>query len=287
MTGQPPLELDLARLPSTAIVADIVYVPLETAFLASARERGNRVVPGLGMLLASGGARFRIVVRREAGRDPGSPRLRRRRISSGAIASHECHRPHRLDRHGQDRDREDVRRTRRSGLRFRCHRARLYAKGGAAVAPVGRAFPGAVTDGAIDRAALVGNAGARSETLLPASKRSFIRWCAPSRNAFSPTCRSEGHKLRRARYSAPVRDRARERRRYRGRRLRAGRHPARPRPGAARHDRGEACDAILARQMPDAEKRRRADFIVDSGQGLDHACAQVRRYRAELDARAR
>jgi dephospho-CoA kinase len=34
--------------------------------------------------------------------------------------------------------------------------------------------------------------------------------------------------------------------------------------------------ALLAKQMPDAEKRRRADFIVDSSQGLDHARAQVR-----------
>jgi dephospho-CoA kinase len=34
--------------------------------------------------------------------------------------------------------------------------------------------------------------------------------------------------------------------------------------------------AILAKQMPDAEKRRRADFVVDSSQGLDAARAQVR-----------
>jgi dephospho-CoA kinase len=34
--------------------------------------------------------------------------------------------------------------------------------------------------------------------------------------------------------------------------------------------------AIIAKQMPDADKRARADFIVDSGQGLDHARAQVR-----------
>jgi dephospho-CoA kinase len=34
--------------------------------------------------------------------------------------------------------------------------------------------------------------------------------------------------------------------------------------------------AILAKQMPDEEKRRRADFVVDTSQGFDHARAQVR-----------
>jgi shikimate dehydrogenase len=52
MQGQPPLDLDLAPLPPGAVVADIVYVPLETPLLARARARGNlRAVPGLGMLL--------------------------------------------------------------------------------------------------------------------------------------------------------------------------------------------------------------------------------------------
>jgi shikimate dehydrogenase len=51
MAGQPPLELDLARLPRHAVVNDIVYVPIETALLAAARARGNPVVDGLGMLL--------------------------------------------------------------------------------------------------------------------------------------------------------------------------------------------------------------------------------------------
>ena len=51
MTGKPPLDIDLSALPFDAIVADIVYSPLETPLLAAARARGNRTVDGLGMLL--------------------------------------------------------------------------------------------------------------------------------------------------------------------------------------------------------------------------------------------
>lgn len=51
MQGQPPLDIDLAPLPAAAVVADIVYVPLETPLLAAARARGLRAVDGLGMLL--------------------------------------------------------------------------------------------------------------------------------------------------------------------------------------------------------------------------------------------
>jgi shikimate dehydrogenase len=54
MKGEPPLELDLAQLPRTAIVNDIVSVPLETGLLAAARARGNRCIDGLNMLLHQG-----------------------------------------------------------------------------------------------------------------------------------------------------------------------------------------------------------------------------------------
>jgi shikimate dehydrogenase len=54
MKGQPPLDLDLARLPRTAAVDDIVYIPLETQLLAAARARGHRCIDGLGMLLHQG-----------------------------------------------------------------------------------------------------------------------------------------------------------------------------------------------------------------------------------------
>ena len=51
MHGQPALEIDAGLLPSHAIVADLVYVPLETPLLAAARARGLKTADGLGMLL--------------------------------------------------------------------------------------------------------------------------------------------------------------------------------------------------------------------------------------------
>jgi shikimate dehydrogenase len=51
MKGQPALEVDVGRLPQTAVVADLVYVPLVTPLLAAARGRGLRTADGLGMLL--------------------------------------------------------------------------------------------------------------------------------------------------------------------------------------------------------------------------------------------
>ena len=54
MVGNPALDLKLDKLPKSALAADIVYIPLETAFLAAARKRGNRTINGLGMLLNQG-----------------------------------------------------------------------------------------------------------------------------------------------------------------------------------------------------------------------------------------
>ncbi|PTM40425.1 shikimate dehydrogenase [Bosea sp. 124] len=51
MQGQPPLDLDLARLRPGTIVDDIVYVPLKTPLLVDAERRGGVAVDGLGMLL--------------------------------------------------------------------------------------------------------------------------------------------------------------------------------------------------------------------------------------------
>jgi shikimate dehydrogenase len=51
MKGQPPLEIDVSRLPPHAVVVDNVYVPLETALLTAARTGGLKTADGLGMLL--------------------------------------------------------------------------------------------------------------------------------------------------------------------------------------------------------------------------------------------
>ena len=49
----------------------------------------------------------------------------------------------------------------------------------------------------------------------------------------------------------------------------------------------EKFEAILAKQVPDAEKRRRADFIVESGEGLDAARAAVDAIVAKLEDEAK
>jgi shikimate dehydrogenase len=51
MHGQPPLEVDVGLLPPHAVVADLVYVPLQTPLLSAARARGLKGADGLGMLL--------------------------------------------------------------------------------------------------------------------------------------------------------------------------------------------------------------------------------------------
>src|SRR6266550_4730242 len=59
LAGKPPLEIDLGPLKKTAVVYDVVYVPLETQLLAAARKCGHRTVDGLGMLLQQAGFGFR------------------------------------------------------------------------------------------------------------------------------------------------------------------------------------------------------------------------------------
>lgn len=58
MQGKPPLDLKLEGLPTSALVTDLVYNPLQTPLLAWASQRGNATVDGLGMLLHQARAGF-------------------------------------------------------------------------------------------------------------------------------------------------------------------------------------------------------------------------------------
>ena len=162
----------------------------------------------------------------------------------------------------------------------------LYA--GAAVPLIGRAFPGAVVDGKVDRAKLAAlvlgddAALARLESIvhpLVAARREKFLADARANEAEAVLLdipllfETRGERVCDAVVvvSAPA-DMQRQR--------------AFERPGMSE----EKFTALLAKQLPDADKRQRADFIVDTSQSFDHARAQVRdilRLIATMPKRAR
>jgi dephospho-CoA kinase len=150
----------------------------------------------------------------------------------------------------------------------------LYASGGAAVAPVEAAFPGVVVDGAIDRARLSAAVMGDSEAL--AVLESIVHpLVGAHRIGFFEDAQAQGADIvvldipllyetggeKKVDEVVVVSAPADVQRR---------RVLARPGMDKAKFE------AILARQTPDAEKRARADFVIDTGQGLDVARDQVR-----------
>ena len=150
---------------------------------------------------------------------------------------------------------------------------RLYARGGEAVGPVGEAFPGVVVDGAVDRTRLAEALG-KDDTAFRRLEAIVHPLVAQGRAAELEAARTAGVEL--AVLDIPLlfetggdravdavvvvtADPA----------MQAERVLARP--GMTR----ERFDAILARQMPDAEKRARADFVIDTGRGLEAARDEV------------
>jgi dephospho-CoA kinase len=150
----------------------------------------------------------------------------------------------------------------------------LYAKGGRAVAPVEAAFPGVAVDGAIDRAALsarvVGNAEAigRLEAIVhPLVREAQLAFLQTQRDAGAEIVvldiplllEGGGSQLVDAVVvvSAPAE---------------IQRQRVLARPGMT----AQKFEAILARQMPDAEKRAQADFVIETGVSFDDTRAQVR-----------
>ncbi len=69
MSGQPALEIDLAPLSADALVYDLVYAPLETPLLASARARGLATIDGLDMLIGQAAVAFEMFFGAPAPRD--------------------------------------------------------------------------------------------------------------------------------------------------------------------------------------------------------------------------
>ena len=150
---------------------------------------------------------------------------------------------------------------------------RLYAPGGAAVGPIGEAFPGTLREGAIDRQALAKAVlGApeelkRLERLIhPLVAESQRAWLAAQAEKGSemvvldvPLLLETGGKER---CDAVVVASAPEE---------VQRARVLERPGMT----PEKLDSILSKQMADSEKRRHADFVVETDKGLDHAFAQV------------
>jgi dephospho-CoA kinase len=150
----------------------------------------------------------------------------------------------------------------------------LYSKGGAAVGPVGEAFPGVVVDGAVDRNRLIRALG-RDDAAFRRLEAIVHPLVIQGRADDMAAAEARGTKLAvldipllyetgaDATVDAVVVVTAP---------LRAQVERVLSRPGMTR----ERLNIILSRQMPDEEKRARADFIVDTGPGLDAAHAQVR-----------
>lgn len=151
---------------------------------------------------------------------------------------------------------------------------RLYEKDGAAVAPVAAAFPDVVADGRIDRQKLARHlaGNARDFARLEAIVHPLVR--ADQENFLIEARRQ---KARLAVLDIPLlfetgRDRDVDRIVVVSAPADVQRRRVLARPGMTE----EKFASVLARQLPDGEKRARADFIVDSAHGFDHARRQVR-----------
>ncbi len=161
----------------------------------------------------------------------------------------------------------------------------LYAAGGAAVAPVEAAFPGVVVDGAIDRARLSARVVGNSEALakLEAIVHPLV---GAHRIGFFEKAEAEGHEI--VVLDIPLLfETGGEKKVDKVVVVSAPADVQRARVLARPEMTPEKFEAILARQIPDAEKRARADFVIDTGQGLEAAHQQVRDFLTLLSNETR
>jgi dephospho-CoA kinase len=159
----------------------------------------------------------------------------------------------------------------------------LYDKGGLAVGAIAAEFPDAVRDGAVDRAAL-----ARRVTGDPAALRRLETIVHPlvseERERFLAAAAARGEDF--VVFDIPLLfETGRESEADAIVVVSAPHEIQRARVLARPEMTAERFDAIHARQVPDAEKRAKADFVVETDKGLDHAFAQVNQIMAELKRR--
>jgi len=149
----------------------------------------------------------------------------------------------------------------------------LYEKGGKAVEPIRAAFPSAIVDDAVDRKAL-----SRCVLGLPEEMKKLEAIVHPlvgeAQMVFLRDNLAAGHKM--AVLDIPLLYETGGEARVDIVVVVSAPYDLQKSRVLARPDMDEAkFAAIHAKQVPDAEKRRRADFIVDSDKGLEHARAQV------------
>jgi dephospho-CoA kinase len=162
---------------------------------------------------------------------------------------------------------------------------RLYSPGGEAVGAIGKAFPGCVRTGEVDRACLSGKVHADRDALLrlEAIVHPLV---ARDQEAFIDQAASAGVDIvvldipllfetgSQARMDAVVVATAPET---------VQRERVLARPGMSEALFGQ----ILSRQLPDVDKRARADFVVETDKGMSNALEQVKQIVSELRARGR
>lgn len=150
----------------------------------------------------------------------------------------------------------------------------LYAKGGGAVGPIGEVFPDAVVDGAVDRTKLSACVMGKPEEfkkleaiIHPLVHAVQIQWLEDQHKAGADMVVSDIPLLfetgGEARLNKVVV-------------VTAPAELQRERVLAREGMTVEKFEMILSKQVPDAEKRERADFVIDTSKGLDDAREQVR-----------
>ena len=149
----------------------------------------------------------------------------------------------------------------------------LYDTGGAAVTPIERTFPGAVRDGKVDRAKLAALlAGDKSK--LSALEAIVHPLAADARRKFLISAAARGEKV--VLLDIPLLFET-------GAQKEMDAVVVVSAPASVQRERvlaregmtEEKLALLLSRQVPDAQKRAQADFIVETGKGLEHAFEQV------------